>query len=306
MTNPSDCRFDPFTETYSAVSITDEDQAVPGASPYQIRLDEVPREDSPSSMTAVILVQLDEDLDASETGVDVLAAEYDRVQVDDVLLCDSEQMQVTAKPGSPTLTCTRGYGGTTPATHTTGTEMEILNSLTEITSGAPASREFRVDYKYNTGLVLFNSAQAEYDVRFDYYGLGSPLHAVDLVSPQMMKNGALPAFNMYVNQTISETTAWGAQNDTFAQIKTLIPEGATMLQCMLFGKCGATSTLYARLHCDTEDSDIVSWTTGSNVWKGPVSLDLSSFGGEYKTIVVRAYKAGTNNGTLYNVHTWWE
>lgn len=171
---PVDWRFDPFTETYNAVSKSNEDHAVPGSSPYRVRLVEVPREDSPSSVTAVILVELDEDLDASETGVDILAAHYGRVQVNDVLLCDDEQMQVTAKPGSPTLTVTRGYGGTTPATHSDGTLMEILASMTEIASGSPAAREFRVDYKYNTGLVLFNSAQGGYDIRFDYYGLGTP------------------------------------------------------------------------------------------------------------------------------------
>jgi hypothetical protein len=96
-----------------------------------------------------------------------------------VLLVDSEKMQVTAKPGSPTLTVTRGYGGTTPATHNTGTLMEILACMTEISSGSPATREFRVDYKYNTGLVLFNSAQAGYDIRCDYWGLGTPFHVTD-------------------------------------------------------------------------------------------------------------------------------
>ena len=173
--SPNDWRFDPFTESYNAVLISDEDRDVPGSSPYRIRLYEIPRKDSPSTVDCVILVELDEELDDSEVGVDILAAHYDRVQVGDVLLCDDEQMYVSAKPGSPTLTVTRAYGGTSADTHTDGTMMEILASMTEIVSGSPATREFRVDYKYSTGLILFNSAQAGYNMRVDYYGLGSPL-----------------------------------------------------------------------------------------------------------------------------------
>ena len=169
-------RFDPFTEAYNAVQQLNEDHVVPGVSPYTIRLIEVPRQDSPSTVTCTILVELDEDLDAVETDVDVLAADYGRVLVNDIILVDSEKLEVTAKPGSPTLTCNRGYGGTTPAVHTDGTQMEILDSMTEIASGSPATREFRVDYKFNTGLVLLNSAQAAFDLRFDYWGLGSPFH----------------------------------------------------------------------------------------------------------------------------------
>lgn len=173
----ADWRFDPFTESFNAATITEEDRIIPASSPYRVRLFEVPRQDSPSTVVPVILVQLNEDLDDSETGVDIVAGHYARVVVNDVILVDSEQMLVAGKPGSPTLTVTRGYGGTSAATHDNGTMMEILNSLTEITSGSPASREFRVDYKYHTALVLFHSGQGGYDVRFDYYGLGTPLYA---------------------------------------------------------------------------------------------------------------------------------
>lgn len=173
--SPTNWRFDPFTEAYNAVAITDEDREIPGASPYTIRLYEVPRENDPWSITCVILIELDEDLTAIETDVDILAAHYARVIVGDIILVDAEQMEVTGKPGSPELTVNRGYGGTGPAIHTDGAIMEILASMTQVGSGSPATREYRVDYKYSTGLVLFNAAEKGYDVRFDYYGLGSPL-----------------------------------------------------------------------------------------------------------------------------------
>lgn len=177
---PVTWRFNPFTESFTAVLKTDEDRIVAGSSPFYVRLFEVPRENSPSSVSCVILVQLDEPLDNVETDVDILAADYGRVLVGDVILVDTEQMLVTVKPGSPTLTVTRGYGGTGAAGHADGTMMELLASMTEITSGSPATREFRVDYDYSTGLVLFNTAEQGYDVRFDYWGLGTPLFAGDL------------------------------------------------------------------------------------------------------------------------------
>jgi len=223
MADPVTWRFDPFTESYSAVKQEDEDQAVPGSPPYRVRLNEVPRDDSPSTVEAVILVQLNEALDDSETGVDIVAGHYGRVNVNDIILVDDEQMQVTAKPGSPTLTVTRGYGGTTPDTHSTSAWMEILNSLTEITSGSPASREFRVDYKYNTGLVLFNSAESGYDVRFNYYGLGSPFHAEILWPTANIKDLAVTTAKL---DDLGVTTGKiGNQNVTWDKIDTT--EGTT-------------------------------------------------------------------------------
>ena len=101
-------RFDPFTESYSPNDISNEEHTIPNNSPYYIRLKEVPKEDSPSSVTV-----------------------YD----------------VTA--GS---------------------------NMTEVT-GNPGDNEFRVDYKYQTGYIQFNSADAGHTVRVSYKGIGSRIIA---------------------------------------------------------------------------------------------------------------------------------
>jgi len=72
---------------------------------------------------------LNEDLDASETGVDVVdGSVYPAVPF--TVQIDSEKMRVTAR-ATNTLTVTRGFEGTTAATHTTGATVYavILNSL---------------------------------------------------------------------------------------------------------------------------------------------------------------------------------
>lgn len=175
---PVGIRWNPFDESWTAVLRSDEDRQIPSSSPYWIALYEVPRQDNPSTVTVRLIVELGEALDASETDVDLgSAADYDRVNVDDVILVDSEQMLVTSKGTSPTINVTRGYGGTTATTHSIGTIMEILASMTEVTSGSPADRQFRVDYsEARMALILFNSAQGEDWVRVDYYGLGTPLN----------------------------------------------------------------------------------------------------------------------------------
>ena len=47
-----DYRFDPFTKADNAIDISSEEQAVPSNTPYYIDMEEVPRENSPSSITA--------------------------------------------------------------------------------------------------------------------------------------------------------------------------------------------------------------------------------------------------------------
>jgi len=66
-----------------------------------------------------------EDLDNSETGVDVAAGDILRFSVGDVIQIGSEKMLVSAI-SSPTLTVTRGAFSSTAATHTTGDKIRIL------------------------------------------------------------------------------------------------------------------------------------------------------------------------------------
>lgn len=47
---PTDWRVDPFTDNDQSVLISDEAHTVPGSSPYYVALDEIPRQDTPSSI----------------------------------------------------------------------------------------------------------------------------------------------------------------------------------------------------------------------------------------------------------------
>tara|TARA_Y100000310_G_scaffold58920_1_gene54236 strand:- start:303 stop:7325 length:7023 start_codon:yes stop_codon:yes gene_type:complete len=69
---------------------------------------------------------LAEALDSSETGVDV--DDVTEFAVGQVILLGSEQMKITAI-SSNTLTVTRGFNGTTAATHSDTTQVELLDHL---------------------------------------------------------------------------------------------------------------------------------------------------------------------------------
>lgn len=65
---------------------------------------------------------INEDLDASETGVDLTGGHS--VEAGDTLIVDSEQMYVSAVAAN-VATVTRGINGTTAANHTNGTTMTV-------------------------------------------------------------------------------------------------------------------------------------------------------------------------------------
>ena len=48
-----------------------------------------------------------------------------------------------------------------------------ISGYTEVTSGAPASGQFRVDYVNNSGMVIFHSSADSASVTVNYYGVGS-------------------------------------------------------------------------------------------------------------------------------------
>lgn len=103
-----DYRFDPFTEEDQSIDINAEGVDVPANTPFYITLEEVPRQDSPTSVTV---------------------------------------FDVTA--------------GLT---------------LSEVSAG-PASGEYQVDYKYKTGKIRFNSAQASHHGHVTYKGTGHCIRA---------------------------------------------------------------------------------------------------------------------------------
>lgn len=85
--------------------------------------------------------QLNEALDASETGVDVDPDAQVRYRVGEVIQIGSERMQITAIPSTTTLTVTRGFGGTTPASHSNGAAVihEVKQVGIEIAGGCNGS-----------------------------------------------------------------------------------------------------------------------------------------------------------------------
>ena len=68
---------------------------------------------------------IDEDLDASETGVDVATGQGSNFATNDVVLVGSELMSVT-NVSTDTLTVTRGANGSTAATHSDGANIFLL------------------------------------------------------------------------------------------------------------------------------------------------------------------------------------
>lgn len=76
------------------------------------------------------------DINSSATSLSVADSSY--YQIGDVLEIGSEQMQVTAIADSTTLTITRGYAGTSAASHTAATDTVYL--VTRVTTGAEVDR----------------------------------------------------------------------------------------------------------------------------------------------------------------------
>lgn len=83
-------------------------------------------EDSLNANTAT----LNEDLDASETAVDVASDDYSKFKIGTLFRFNergkTEVCRVTALPGTPTLTVERGHGSTSGETHSTGAQIMII------------------------------------------------------------------------------------------------------------------------------------------------------------------------------------
>lgn len=175
---PADYRHDPFLDSMEGVSVTNETHTIEAASPYTVKLDEVPYHETPSSLVVRLKATLNEALDASETGVDLASsAQAGWFSAGNVVTIDSEQMLVGSVSGV-TLTVTRGYNSTTAATHTSGTAV-YGPAMTEV-AAAPSSGQFWPDYNtgadsdenWNTGTLKFNSADAGKTVAVTYQGTG--------------------------------------------------------------------------------------------------------------------------------------
>ena len=91
-------------------------------------------------------IDTSEALDATETGIDVDGNPTSAILVNDIIVIGSEKMLVTASATGPNLvTVTRGYAGSTAATHSTNADIYTINYI-EV--------QYKVDggsYTYVTG-----------------------------------------------------------------------------------------------------------------------------------------------------------
>lgn len=180
-----DYRYDPFLNTSTAIYIMNELQVIPTSSPFTIRLSEVPVKDVPSSLTMRVRDILTAAI-TSITATSITVANGSWFTNGNIITVDSEKLQVTGVTTN-TLTVARGYSGTVATTHTVGTPVYIESSMSEV-SASPTKGQFWPDYStkadnddnWNTGTILFNSADAGKTVAVNYRGMGTLLDSRSL------------------------------------------------------------------------------------------------------------------------------
>lgn len=174
----ADYRINPFTNTIETVAITNELHTIPLASPFWIRLREVPQKTTPSTVSIRVTDYLAAAiLTTGQTTCTVQNGSW--FAINNVITIDAEQMLVTLV-SSNTLTITRGYNGTTASTHSAGAQVFIESSMAEV-SATPGVGQFWPDYStgadgntnWNTGLVLFHSSASGKKVSVNYDGMGT-------------------------------------------------------------------------------------------------------------------------------------
>lgn len=165
----ADERVDNITGDDQSEVITDEEHVVPANSPFEFLLAEVPKQESPSTVSAWIADALAAAVDAVQTTVTVGNGAW--FADGDTVLVESEQMTVSGSPAGNILTVVRGANGTTAAAHAIALDVKLLNSLAEVNTDTPAPGEFRVNY--SKGWVLVNIAESSKRVLVSYTGTGS-------------------------------------------------------------------------------------------------------------------------------------
>lgn len=171
-------RFDPYNDALEPLTVTDEIYRIPLTTPYTLKLDEVPYETSPSTMS-MRLCDTTTAAITSTTTTTITVSNGAWFAAGNTITIDAEEMYISLV-SSNTLTVTRGYNSTTANTHSLGADVFIESSMTEVSS-TPASGQYYPDYacevtddsSWNTGTILFNSADAGKRIAVSYQGLGS-------------------------------------------------------------------------------------------------------------------------------------
>lgn len=98
-----------------------------------------------------------------------------RFSLGDVLLIDSELLWVTTV-GSSTLTCARGYAGTTAAAHSNGAKVYILCNARPEGSAPGTARHLNISTDYNYCQIFDDVAEVSgTQAAVDYYGVADSL-----------------------------------------------------------------------------------------------------------------------------------
>lgn len=248
-----DYRFDPFSNVSTAVNITNEEHVIPSSSPFTISLHEIPKHDSPSTLSIKVKDLLAAAIITSgATSITVTHGAW--FAVGNTITIDSEQMYVSGV-ASNALTVTRGYNSTTATTHSLGAAVYIESSMAEV-EATPTAGQFWADYStgadgqadWNTGTIVFNSADAGKTIVVSYVGTGT------LVAVEKMR-----ALHRCVVFTLSGI--WTA------------PEGVDRIDVLLIGgggggASGGTSMVSGS---DGGNSSFGSILTANGGKKGPAS-----------------------------------
>lgn len=112
-------------------------------------------EDTMSPYTATV----NEALDSSETGVDVATDQGAYFRQGDIVAVDSEYMLVTSVSGD-TLTVTRGFGGTTAASHSDQATLTLLTRAMPEGANATTGHTTTTTQPYNYSQIISEAAQA--------------------------------------------------------------------------------------------------------------------------------------------------
>lgn len=112
-------------------------------------------EDTMSPYTATV----NEALDSSETGVDVATDQGAYFRQGDIVAVDSEYMLVTSV-STDTLTVTRGYGGTTAASHNDQATMTLLTRAMPEGADATTGHTTTTSQPYNYSQIISEAAKA--------------------------------------------------------------------------------------------------------------------------------------------------
>jgi len=178
----SNWRYNPFTAADMAVSKEEDGLTIPSGSPFIIQLLEQPRYNDPSSVAVRCYgVKTDVDQDSDSGTLILYVASTVDFSPGDTIIIDrggdrEEERIIDTIQGGESLTVTVNL----EFTHTQVQADDVEKYIAFTESGtAPAQSQFRVDYPPDdgegTGLIEFNNADTNKEVRVNYKATGSPI-----------------------------------------------------------------------------------------------------------------------------------